>query len=93
VASYGIVLWAMTRAPVAAVAALRETSVIFGALVGAWLLKEGHVRRRLGGAAAVLASVPDTWPQPFRRTAPRIWHALVFQFEANQPWLPDPMIA
>lgn len=57
VASYGIVLWAMTRAPVAAVAALRETSVIFGALVGAWLLKEGHVRRRLGGAAAVLAGV------------------------------------
>ena len=35
-ASYGIALWAMTRAPVAIIAALRETSVIFGALIGAW---------------------------------------------------------
>ncbi|TAN56259.1 MAG: phosphonate utilization protein [Betaproteobacteria bacterium] len=57
VASYGIALWAMTRAPVAVIAALRETSVVFGALIGAWLLKEGHVRRRLTGAAAVLAGV------------------------------------
>ena len=55
--SYGIALWAMTRAPVAAVAALRETSVIFAALIGAWILNEGHVRRRLAGAAAVLAGV------------------------------------
>jgi drug/metabolite transporter (DMT)-like permease len=55
--SYGVALWAMTRAPVAAVAALRETSVIFGALFGAWLLKEGQVRRRLAGAATVLAGV------------------------------------
>ncbi len=56
-ASYGVALWAMTRAPVAAVAALRETSVLFGALLGAWLLREGQVRRRLAGAATVLAGV------------------------------------
>jgi len=56
-AAYGIALWAMTRAPVAAVAALRETSVIFAALIGAYILKEGHARRRLGGAAAVVAGV------------------------------------
>ena len=56
-AAYGIVLWAMTRAPVAAVAALRETSVIFAALIGAWLLKEGHIARRLAGAATVAAGV------------------------------------
>jgi drug/metabolite transporter (DMT)-like permease len=55
--SYGVVLWAMTRAQVAAIAALRETSVIFAALIGAWLLKEGHLTRRLLGAAAVLAGV------------------------------------
>jgi drug/metabolite transporter (DMT)-like permease len=55
--AYGIALWAMTRAPVAAVAALRETSVIFAALIGAWLLKEGHVVRRLASAAVVLAGV------------------------------------
>jgi drug/metabolite transporter (DMT)-like permease len=47
----------MTRAPVAAVAALRETSVIFAALIGAWLLREGHIARRLAGAATVAAGV------------------------------------
>ncbi len=36
-ASYAIVVWAMTRAPIALVAALRETSIIFGVLIG-WLL-------------------------------------------------------
>ena len=56
-AAYGIVLWAMTRAPVAAVAALRETSVIFAALIGVWLLKEGHIARRIAGAATVAAGV------------------------------------
>jgi drug/metabolite transporter (DMT)-like permease len=56
-AAYGIALWAMTRAPVAVVAALRETSVIFGALIGAWLLREGHFRERIWGAAAVLAGL------------------------------------
>jgi drug/metabolite transporter (DMT)-like permease len=56
-AAYGVVLWAMTRAPVAAVAALRETSVIFAALIGAWLLREGHIARRLIGAATVAAGV------------------------------------
>jgi drug/metabolite transporter (DMT)-like permease len=55
--SYGIALWAMTRAPVAVVAALRETSVIFAALIGAWILKEGRVGPRLAGAATVLAGV------------------------------------
>ena len=55
--AYGVALWAMTRAPVAAVAALRETSVIFAALIGAWLLKEGHVRQRIAGAAVVAAGV------------------------------------
>jgi phosphonate utilization associated putative membrane protein len=55
--SYGIALWAMTQAPVAIVAALRETSVIFAALLGAWLLKEGHLKERLAGAAAVLAGL------------------------------------
>jgi drug/metabolite transporter (DMT)-like permease len=55
--SYGIALWAMTRAPVATIAALRETSVIFAALIGTWILKEGHIGPRLGGAAVVLAGV------------------------------------
>jgi drug/metabolite transporter (DMT)-like permease len=55
--AYGIVLWAMTRAPVAAVAALRETSVLFAALIGAIWLKEGFGLPRLAGAATVVAGV------------------------------------
>jgi len=57
VAAYGIVLWAMTRAPVAAVAALRETSVLFAAIIGTMLLKEGFGLARLAGAASVVAGV------------------------------------
>lgn len=39
-ASYGLVLWAMTHAPIALVAALRETSVVFAAVIAAFLLRE-----------------------------------------------------
>ena len=56
-AAYAIALWAMTQAPVAAVAALRETSVIFAALLGTWILKEPLGGARLAGAAAVLCGV------------------------------------
>jgi drug/metabolite transporter (DMT)-like permease len=56
-AAYGIVLWAMTRAPVAAVAALRETSVLFAALMGSLWLKEGAGLSRLAGAASVVAGI------------------------------------
>ena len=56
-AAYGIVLWAMTRAPIAAVAALRETSVLFAALIGALWLKEGFGWRRIAGAASVVAGI------------------------------------
>lgn len=55
--SYGIALWAMTRAPVATVAALRETSVLFAALLGSWLLKEAFTVRRALGTAAIVAGV------------------------------------
>ncbi len=56
-ASYGIALWAMTRAPVAVVAALREVSVLFAAAIGAIVLKEGFGWKRMAGAAAVVAGV------------------------------------
>ena len=39
-AAYGIVIWAMTVAPIALVAALRETSVLFAALIGVVFLRE-----------------------------------------------------
>ncbi len=57
VGSYGIVLWAMTLAPVAAVAALRETSVIFAAILGSIFLKEPFGRQRIIGACAVALGV------------------------------------
>lgn len=55
--AYGIVLWAMTRAPVAAVAALRETSVIFAALLATIFLKERFGWQRLIAACAVATGV------------------------------------
>ena len=54
VAAYGIALWAMTRAPVALVAVLRETAVIFGAFIAHFVLKEKLTRRRLIATGAVL---------------------------------------
>ena len=55
--SYGVALWAMTRAPVATVAALRETSVLFAVLLGVWFLKEVFTTRRLIGTAVILVGV------------------------------------
>ncbi|MET0181436.1 MAG: DMT family transporter [Caulobacterales bacterium] len=50
---YGMILYAQTLAPVAQVAALREASVVFGALI-AWLfLKEKLGARRWAGACVV----------------------------------------
>ncbi|WP_170764184.1 EamA family transporter [Ruegeria lacuscaerulensis] len=53
--AYGLVLYAKNFAPLGAVSALRETSVIFAALIGFIFLKEGNWMRRLG--AAVLMAV------------------------------------
>lgn len=53
--SYGIAVWAMTVAPVGAVSALRECSVVFALALSAWLLKEPIGSRRWIGVAAVLA--------------------------------------
>jgi phosphonate utilization associated putative membrane protein len=57
IGSYTIALWAMTRAPVASVAALRETSVLFAALLGAWLLKERFGTQRALGTVVIVAGV------------------------------------
>ena len=45
--SYGLVLWSMTMAPVALVAALRETSILFGTIIAVLVLKERVTRTRL----------------------------------------------
>ncbi|MBL0123522.1 MAG: EamA family transporter [Betaproteobacteria bacterium] len=55
--SYGIALWAMTKAPVAVVAALREVSVLFAALLGAWFLKESFGVQRGVGTLLIVGGV------------------------------------
>jgi phosphonate utilization associated putative membrane protein len=57
IGSYAIALWAMTRAPVASVAALRETSVLFAAVLGTCLLKEKFGLQRAIGTLVVVAGV------------------------------------
>lgn len=56
-AAYASALWAMTRAPVALVAVLRETSVVFALVLGALFLGEKMTRRRLVATGAVLAGL------------------------------------
>ena len=53
--SYAIVLWAMTGAPVAVVAALRETSIVFAVAIAAWVLREKVGRMRILGALLIAA--------------------------------------
>ncbi|MCU0949879.1 MAG: DMT family transporter [Burkholderiaceae bacterium] len=55
--AYAISVWAMTQAPVALVASLRETSVLFATLIGARLLKEKLTPRRWLGVGAVVLGV------------------------------------
>ncbi len=55
--SYSIALWAMTKAPIASVAALRETSVLFAVALSTWLLKERFGVQRALGAGVIVAGV------------------------------------
>jgi drug/metabolite transporter (DMT)-like permease len=54
--SYGVALWAMTKAPIAMVAALRETSVIFGMLLAVLFLGERFTLTKLAAVVMVAAS-------------------------------------
>lgn len=56
-ASYGIAIWAMTVAPIALVAALRETSVLFASLIGIVLLREPALAARIVAAVLVVTGV------------------------------------
>ena len=57
IGSYAIALWAMTRAPVASVAALRETSVLFDAVLARLLPKQKFGLQRAIGTAVIVAGV------------------------------------
>ena len=54
-AAYGLALWAMTIAPIAVVAALRETSILFGTLIAGFVLRE-HIGPRRVIAACIIAA-------------------------------------
>ncbi len=55
--AYCIVLWAMTQAPIAVVAAMRESSVIFAVLIGSLWFKEGRLRAGLLASLCVVTGV------------------------------------
>jgi drug/metabolite transporter (DMT)-like permease len=57
VAAYGLVLWAQTRGALAPIAALRETSVIFGAIIGTAFFHEPFGRTRVLAALTVAAGI------------------------------------
>jgi drug/metabolite transporter (DMT)-like permease len=57
VASYGTVLWAMTLAPIAIVATLRETSVLFGAVIAVVVLKEPLRAMRIVAAILIVCGL------------------------------------
>ena len=55
--SYGIAIWAMTVAPIAIVAALRETSVLFGALIAVVVLREPLRAGRIVAALMIVTGL------------------------------------
>jgi drug/metabolite transporter (DMT)-like permease len=57
VGSYAIAIWAMTLAPIAIVAALRETSVLFGAVIAVVFLGEPLRASRIVAAAMIVAGL------------------------------------
>jgi len=57
VLAYGLVLWAQTRGALAPIAALRETSVIFGAILGTLVFREPFGRTRIAATIVVSAGI------------------------------------
>lgn len=55
--AYGIVIWAMTQAPVALVSALRESSVLFALLIGSLWLHEPLPHGRLLACLVIVAGI------------------------------------
>ena len=57
VLAYGLVLWAQTRGALAPIAALRETSVIFGAIIGTLIFREPFGRSRIAATVLVATGI------------------------------------
>ena len=56
-AAYWIVMWAMTKAPIASVASLRETSILFAMLISVLALGEKMTAWRVAAALGIVAGV------------------------------------
>ncbi len=56
-AAYGIVMWAMTKAPIASVASLRETSILFAMMISVFALGEKMTGWRGAAALSIVAGV------------------------------------
>ena len=57
VAAYGLVLWAQTKAELAPIAALRESSIIVGAAIGAVFFKERFGAPRIAAAGLLVVGI------------------------------------
>jgi uncharacterized membrane protein len=57
VTTYGLALFAVALGAIAEIAALRETSIVFAAIIGTLILGEAMGRRRMIGALVVTAGV------------------------------------
>ena len=57
VLAYGLVLWAQTKGALAPIAALRETSVIFGAVIGTLVFREPFGRFRIAATVLVVSGI------------------------------------
>ncbi|WP_064682199.1 EamA family transporter [Rhizobium bangladeshense] len=57
IASYGLALWAMTKAPVATVAALRETAIVFALVISVAVFKEKAGIWRYAAGVVIAAGV------------------------------------
>jgi drug/metabolite transporter (DMT)-like permease len=55
--AYGLVLWAQTRATLAPIAALRESSIIVGAAIGAVFFKERFGKPRIAAAGLMVVGI------------------------------------
>lgn len=60
ISAYGITIWAMTQAPIALVAALRETSVLFAIAIGVVFLNEPLQRERILAGGLILSGIVMT---------------------------------
>lgn len=55
--AYWLIIWAMTVTPIAAVAALREVSILFALGISTFILKEHATAWRIGAAVCIIAGV------------------------------------